>query len=142
MPLYFKFWHKDKNLNWIGVEQEFDVPYVLKDGRKTRLRGKMDGLYKKNGIWLFETKSKSRIDEGTIVDALPLDFQNKFYLSVARKLHKIQPSGVKYNIIRRTQMEQRKNETAKKFLNVSLLILQSVLTIILFVLKSVLTNRN
>ena len=115
MPLYFQFWHKDKFLKWVGVEQEFNIPYQLKDGRKTRLRGKMDGVFKKNGIWLFETKAKSRIDEGALVDVLPLDFQNKFYLSALRKQHKLQPSGVKYNVVRRSQMEQRKDETAKKF---------------------------
>jgi hypothetical protein len=116
MPLYFEYWHKDiKKMNWIGVEQEFDIPYTLKDGRKTRLRGKMDGVYKNNGVWLFETKCKSKISEGTLVDVLPLDFQNNFYLSAINKLLNVQPKGIKYNIIRRTLMEPKKNETLPNF---------------------------
>jgi hypothetical protein len=115
MPIYFEFWHKDLAITWMGLEQQFTIPYALQDGRKTVLRGKMDGLYKKGGIWLFETKSKSRIDEGTLVDVLPMDFQNNFYLSCVRRLHKIQPAGARYNIIRRTGMSQGKKENIKQF---------------------------
>lgn len=118
LPLYFEYWHKDKtNLPWVGLEQEFKIPYKLADGRKTFLRGKMDGIYKKNGIWLFETKGKSQINEVNLVDTLGLDFQNNFYLSNVRRLLNIQPSGVKYNVIRRTQMQQSKKENLKQFAN-------------------------
>lgn len=116
MPIYFDYWHKDfEEMPWLGVEQEFNNKIILKDGRKTALRGKVDGVYKKNGIWLFETKNKSRIDESTLVDVLPLDFQNKFYLYNLVLNHVGIPSGIKYNIIRRTQMEQGKKETLKQF---------------------------
>lgn len=116
MPIYFEFWHKDlKELPWIGVEHEFKVPYKLMDGRTTFLRGKMDGIFKRNGIWLFETKSKARIDESTLVDVLPLDFQNNFYIVCAGLLLQKPLSGVKYNIVRRSQMEQKKDETVKGF---------------------------
>lgn len=115
MPFYFQYWHKDLKIDWMGVEQHFAVPYKLEDGRKTILRGKMDGLYSPRKPWLFETKAKSQINENNLVDILPLDFQNNFYLYNVRSIHKIQPAGVKYNVIRRTQMTQGKKENIKQF---------------------------
>jgi hypothetical protein len=44
MPLYFQYWSKDiKGMKWKSLEGEFKVPFKLKDGRETFLRGKRDG---------------------------------------------------------------------------------------------------
>lgn len=117
LPLYFEYWHKDfKEMQWQAVEGEFAQPFPLLDGRSTILRGKRDGVFKNKGkVWLFETKNKSRIDERNLVDILPMDFQNLFYLHTLKEEIKEHPAGVLYNIIRRIGLEQRKNETSSQF---------------------------
>ena len=118
LPVYFEYWFKDiKEMTWLALEQVFKVPYKLSQFgfKDTYLYGKMDGVFKSNGIWLLETKTKGRIDEGSLVDTLPLNFQNNFYLSALRRMHKVKPSGVKYNIIRRTGFEQKKKESIVQF---------------------------
>ena len=122
LPSYFKYWYKDyTDLKWENVEGEFKVPFSVKDrqGNKyeTFLRGKIDGSFKlkSGGTWLFETKTKSRIDEGILADILPFDMQANIYLSVLRRIEKKNPSGLLYNIIRRPSLRQRKNESIKSF---------------------------
>lgn len=116
LPLYFEFWRKDvKEMKWVGVENEFNYVHRFNSGITMRFRGKMDGLYQKNGLWLFETKCKSRIEEGNLVDLLSLDFQIMYYLWVAWKTKKEVPKGAKYNIVRRIGLEQKKTETIKQY---------------------------
>ena len=117
MPIYFQFWHKDlKQLQWERLENEFRLPFKLEDGKTTYLRGKMDGVFTKSGIWLFESKTKSRISEDTLIDMLPFELQINMYLWVLKKLYKDKyPKGTIYNIIRRIQLEQKKNENIKQF---------------------------
>jgi hypothetical protein len=122
MPRYFKYWYKDfSDLQWEKVEGVFKVPYTVKDrkgnNRETFLRGKIDGSFrmKKGGPWLFETKTKSRIDEEILSDILPFEMQANIYLSALRRMDKKTPSGLLYNIIRRPGLRQRKNESIKAF---------------------------
>lgn len=116
IPFYFEYWRKDfKDFRWLALEKGFNLPYALPDGRKTLLRGKMDGVYRSPKLWLFETKTKSRINEGTLLDILPQDFQVLFYYSALHKIYKEIPAGVKYNIVRRIQLEQRKKESLREF---------------------------
>lgn len=117
LPLYFDFWRKDlKKFRWVGIEKEFKLPFILEDGRKTLLRGKMDGVYYQDKkLWLFETKAKSRISEDSITDVLSLDFQINFYAYCLRLIYGKYPAGVKYNIVRRTGMEAKKGESLSQF---------------------------
>jgi hypothetical protein len=116
MPVYFEFWHKDvKELPWKRLEMEFKIPYDIAGQCKTFLRGKMDGVYERGKEWLFETKTASRIEEGDLVDMLPFEHQNMFYLSALRKLGKKMPAGVTYNIVRRVQLQKKKNESIQQF---------------------------
>jgi hypothetical protein len=122
LPQYFKYWYKDfTELKWELVEGEFKIPVSPQDkeGNKynTFLRGKIDGSFrlKKGGPWLFETKTKSRVDEDILSDILPYDMQANIYMSALKQLGKETPSGLLYNIIRRPSLRQRKNEPLKSF---------------------------
>ena len=104
-PEYVKFWERDdtKRIKWLALEEEFDVNY---EGFK--LRGKRDGLLqytkdKKKLPWLLETKTTSRIDEGTLEEALEFNFQNLFYLTATEIETKQKLGGILYNIIRKPQ---------------------------------------
>lgn len=116
MPVYFEYWNKDIiEFPWKRLEQEFRIPYTLRDGRKTFLRGKMDGVYGKKDIWLFETKTKSYIQEKDLVDMLPFELQVNTYMWVLKKLHNQTPKGMLYNMIRRVGLEQKKKETLQQY---------------------------
>ena len=122
LPQYFKYWYKDfSELKWEKVEGEFKVPFKVTDKKgkthKTFLRGKIDGSFRmgKGGPWLFETKTKSRVDEEILADILPFEMQANIYLSVLRQIDKEQPSGLLYNIIRRPSLRQRKSESIAAF---------------------------
>jgi len=122
LPQYFKYWYKDySDLKWEKVEGVFKVPFTVTDKggtkHKTFLRGKIDGSFKlkNSGTWLFETKTKSRIDEEILSDILPFEMQANIYLSVLKRLDKKNPSGLLYNIIRRPNLRQRKNEPIAAF---------------------------
>lgn len=116
LPVYFEYWAEDfKKKNWQKIEGKFKIPYVLKDGRKTFLRGMMDGAYKTVGLWLFESKFKSVINEVDIVDTLPLDLQVRIYLRALWKTNLKIPSGVLYNVVRRFGLRQKQDESLTKF---------------------------
>lgn len=115
LPTYFDLYPEDFSVEWVSIEQEIDIPYKLPDGRRTRLVGKMDGVYRDGGIWLLETKTKSRIDEAFIADWLPMDLQTNWYMYAIRKTLKKRPRGVLYNIIRRPQLRLKQKETSTQF---------------------------
>jgi len=116
MPIYFDYWKEDfKKLMWEKLEGEFKIPYVTKDGHKTFIRGKMDGVFKRNGLWLFESKFKSRIEEEDIVDTLSIDLQVMLYLWALSKGYNLYPSGVLYNIVRRPGLKLNKAESLPNF---------------------------
>jgi len=112
LPSYFKFWAKEDfgQLQWVGLEKEFDIEFA-----GFRLRGKMDGIYRKGGLWVFETKTKGRIDEQNISELLSFDFQSDFYSLATEKLYKEPPVGIRYNIIRRPGQKLGKKETVVAF---------------------------
>lgn len=116
LPVYFSHWAEDfKKKNWQKIEGTFKIPFTLDDGRKTFLRGKMDGMYKTKGLWLFESKFKSLINEVDLLDTLSLDLQVNMYLYAIWKKYKTLPSGVLYNVIRRFGLHQRKGESLTQF---------------------------
>jgi len=116
LPIYFDYWKDDfKKLVWLSLEMDFKVPLPVKNGKIVPVRGKMDGVFKRSGVWLFETKFKGMINEGNILDTLSLDLQVNLYLWALYTLHGIQPSGVLYNVVRRPGLSQGKKETFAKF---------------------------
>lgn len=123
MPNYFRYWSKDfSDRTWLNLEHEFHLPFSVTlpvIGKiDTFLRGKLDGVYTMGGKahpWLLETKTKSRIEEGALADIMPFELQVNEYLYALRRLHKIQPAGVLYNIIRRPGLRQKQSESYVAF---------------------------
>lgn len=119
---YVRRWAEDfSDMHWHALEQVFDVPYLTQkrlgiDRPNIRRRGKIDGVPEIRGkIWLFETKTKARIDDLAIVDKLGYEFQVNFYMDVMRELYGVQPQGVIYNLIRRPQLKRKQKESIAEF---------------------------
>lgn len=87
-PIYLDYWHKHQKKEGrerLLAEEVFSVPYTLPSGRVVLLRGKWDGvdLYgkgKQQGVYLWETKTKSDIREEQIRKQLKFDLQTMMYL--------------------------------------------------------------
>jgi hypothetical protein len=124
-PRYFNYWKTDfsrQHLTWDGLEQEFKLPITvtLPSGRVVQsfVRGKKDGTFtdrQHQRHWLFETKSKSTINEETLSMVLPHELQVNIYMWAMRQLLGHDPGGVRYNIIRRPGLRQKKNESVAEF---------------------------
>ena len=133
-PVYLeKFADDDAAKDWVGIEHEWEYEHglgpvsrenvecrqSLTDPKPTRtplalfapgcrvpLRGIFDGIFRKDGrLWLFETKTKSRIDEAEIEDTMHLDLQVGIYLYAIKRVFKEYPAGVQYNVIRNPMSE-------------------------------------
>jgi len=117
VPRYFDFWKEDfKKMKWVSLEGQFDVRARPGPGLAIRVRGKQDGKFSlKKELWLFETKTKSMVNEGDLLDTLSLDLQVRLYLWAMREGAKTAPTGCLYNIIRKTAAKQGKNESIPKF---------------------------
>lgn len=95
-PIYKDYWAKHQTKEKIEPlmrEQVFKVPYELPSGRTVYLRGKFDGVDlagngKDRGIYLFETKTKSDIDEARITRQMGFDLQVLFYIIALDELRK------------------------------------------------------
>ncbi len=109
-PEYCKAYQEDFTPSrWTEVEGTFSVGW-----KSWRLRGRIDGVMRiKKGLWLLETKTKSRIDENLLSTALTFDFQNLFYLLCAEECFESNEKikGVLYNIVRVPSLRQGKKET-------------------------------
>lgn len=117
LPHYFRKWWRDDTakIKWQQLEQEFKLPYKTKGGRSTYLRGKIDGVFHNPKLWLFETKTKSMINEGALMDTLSYEHQVQFYLFALSQLYKKTPAGVLYNIIRKPGSEQKSQESLAQY---------------------------
>lgn len=123
MPMYCKHWAQDftGRVRWTRVEAEFRIPIeVRRRGQTwhTFLRGKMDGglMNARNISTLFETKTKSRMNEGNLVEILPYELQVNLYTVALAHLDQRPPGRVLYNIIRRPGLRQRKDESQEQFI--------------------------
>jgi hypothetical protein len=138
-PVYLeKYAAEDAEKEWVGIEQEWEFDYSLPplclggklqtsqryevvevlEGCKVPLSGIMDGVFRKDGrLWLFETKTKSRIDEMEIEDTLQFDIQVNLYLYAIYRIFNEWPAGVQYNVIRNPSTEpgKRNAETHDEF---------------------------
>lgn len=91
---------------WVGTELSFKTKW-----KGYTLHGRIDGVLKiKNKLWLLETKTKGRIEEGVLTDALAFDFQSLFYILCAELERKQKVQGVLYNVVRRPGLKQKKTE--------------------------------
>lgn len=114
LPHYFKFHKKDfTNMRWVELEKVFKVPSPVTG---VNLVGRIDGAYnQKKELWLFESKTKGRIEEENLTDTLAFDFQNNVYNYALRKKYARTPCGTLYNIIRRPGQRVKKDESLKSF---------------------------
>ena len=96
---------------WIATEERFQVPYKLGE-REIKLNGCFDGVFEdaKGKLWLIERKTKGQIDEGAIVEGLPVDIQVHFYLRALEIWLGKRPAGVVYDVVRRPGQRQGKTE--------------------------------
>jgi hypothetical protein len=121
VPAYYRYWWDDfKTMEWLGVEKEFSIPWKLRDGKRTRFRGKRDGefIYKPDGnLWLFETKTSSQVREQDLLDTLELNFQLRNYCVSLRHQTGDWPSGAWYNLVRRPGLRQKQTESTKEFID-------------------------
>lgn len=126
LPAYFRYWRDDfltKQIQWLSLEEEFRLPLAVPvwwqdEPFKTFVRGKMDGnflMLPKKELWLFETKTKAYVDEALISDILTVDLQVNLYAWAMHRLHGRRPRGVRYNLIRRPLLRQKKSEDLEQF---------------------------
>ncbi|NJR72708.1 MAG: PD-(D/E)XK nuclease family protein [Scytonema sp. CRU_2_7] len=110
---YFEYYKKDFHTkNFFDVEKVFSVLH-----NDLRMRGKIDGKFRisKTEKWLLEHKTKGQINEQTLLEYLPLDFQNLYYLLADELETKTKAKGVLYNVIRNTGIKQKKNQSIKSY---------------------------
>lgn len=133
--VYLDYW-RDFHNNSVSLLQEevFHVPYKLPSGRVVYLRGKWDAIILDNGLWVYDTKTKSEIDKEKIERRLKYDLQMMFYAIALREYCKIESKkysipcpleepirGIKYNVIRRPlsggegDIKQTQKETEDQF---------------------------
>ena len=129
LPEYLKRWDGDfldkytfgndtiKPKTWIDLEERYETSYIYPDGKKTFLLAIFDGIFydKKKKLWIFETKTKSRIDEEIIQDMILHDPQIMMSLWIARYVLVQIPAGVLYNVVRRPGQKLLKDETLNSF---------------------------
>lgn len=117
VPIYIDF-YKTEKVKYVGQEEVFDVPYVCKsNGRIIRLRGRWDELFEYKGkLWLQENKTKTTIQDNTILSTLPYDLQTMLYCSTLQKTKKRKVGGVLYNVIRRPLLKQGAKESDSEYL--------------------------
>lgn len=128
LPGYLEKWGEDfEEAQWVELEKTFEIKFEINmnpehdlDIVELIIRGKRDGGFrskKSNQLWLFETKTKGRVDEDSIMDKLNFDLQVMLYLWSMWKEYGVIPGGVVYNIIRKPQLRQKKSENLREFID-------------------------
>lgn len=121
-PLCVKFWaDDDAEIDWIEPEQKFKTPYEFTDidGNKRTifLRGMRDGVFREDGdLGVFETKTKSVVQQSAIRDQLKADLQTLIYVTTSMIEFGEMPKKVMYNVIRRPQLKRKQTESLNQFL--------------------------
>lgn len=119
LQLYYVHWKRDfTDVRWVGLETEFSVPYFWR-GFEFPLRGKIDGIVRQTKgnqkLWLFDSKTKSSIDEPSMIPRLGYDFQMGLYMYAMRQLYHELPQGLVYNLIKRPQLRRKVKESITEF---------------------------
>lgn len=103
-------------------EDDFDIEWRTIEGRFTKeiapgivITGTMDGGFMRGRKFcVFESKFRSRIDVENITDVLALDLQLMMY-TVAASLYGYELGKRRYNIVRKPELRQKKDESKKEF---------------------------
>jgi hypothetical protein len=127
LPAYFRYWAREDfgTTSWAEVEQTFSLPWTVttRQGKtlNTFLRGRIDAAYtlpkskRPTALRLLETKTRSVVDELTLVDTMPHERQTNTYLSALRMKTGKAPATVLLNIQRKPLLRQKQSETAAQF---------------------------
>lgn len=108
-PYYTSTWDQDQLWQWLLVEDPFKVTIPEAD---TIVRGIFDGVVRKDsGLWIFETKGMSQINEADIEGTLPFNLQNMLYVVAYWQASGELPDGILYNVIRRPGMQMKQTES-------------------------------
>lgn len=127
---YLDFWNKqDSKFRWYGKELEFrfqsdatlNIPLVGKiDGVINSTPKGKRGLAHDPLFRIFETKTKTQIDEEGISGYIPLDTQTMVYALAVRECLGVEPIGTCYDVILRPGLKllqgnsKRRPETLKQ----------------------------
>ena len=90
--------YPDEDFEVVAMEKEFECPIINPDtgaaSRSFYMRGKVDGLVKRDGeYFLLEHKTAASID-GNYLDRLPMDFQITLYAYYLEQFMNIRIAGV------------------------------------------------
>lgn len=109
LDAYMWYYTKEFKTRKYQPEQVFEVTYNPA-GLPITLRGRIDiTTTAADGIWLWEHKFKSRIDEESIMLQLGYDLQTTLYAQAKRLTANVIPAGVLYNVIRKPQIKKFSN---------------------------------
>lgn len=113
IPAYIEHYKKiDAGKKWVLVEEEFKNKW-----NGLLFRGKYDRVcHFNNEAWIFDTKTKSRIDP-EIQSKLEFDLQIMFYHLNYWLTFKKVPNGFVYDQIRRPALRKGSKETMKRFMD-------------------------
>lgn len=129
---YCKFWDNnptfskgakkwtDKNLVFKHLERKFRHPFTLSTGSVITLTGKIDGEFIdpiSRNFRIMENKTKQRVEDVEIETLLKNNTQTTMYLLANKLSFNAMPDGVVFNVIRRTSMKPRVNETAEDYVS-------------------------
>ena len=115
LPLYFQNYASEfDKANWLMVESNFNVNIP---GVPFPMVGRYDRVRRVNGKpWLYETKTKSRIEDDYLTEMLHFDIQDGVYLQAILAELKEMPCGVVYDVLRNPGLKQKVAEGDDAFL--------------------------
>lgn len=110
LPMYFLYKQDDfKDYEWLETEEIFQIPF-----QDTKILGCFDGVMrsKKTGkLQLMDHKCLSVFNASNLIELLPHDTQINLYILAAWVKYGELPDRLIYNIIRRSQVKRRKDES-------------------------------
>lgn len=112
--------YRNEDINVITTELEYNCaiinPKTRRQSRKYRLHGFLDMVEDRNkDIWIWEHKTTSRLDENYIA-RIWHDLQIMQYVIGYERDTGKRVKGIVYDIIKKVQLRQGKNETFDEFL--------------------------
>lgn len=133
LPQYFRFWKKTLfTMEWDDklTERFHKIPFKVTGHDEVMLNVKMDSAFflrkiirsRKKGtkkkvrrLWLFETKTSSKIVPESLAETLPIGLQHGIYAIGLEHLYGKLPRGTIYNFIRRPGLYRRKDEDFRDY---------------------------
>ncbi len=115
LPLYFDYYKSEfDKVNWIKIESNFRVAVP---GISFPVVGRYDRVRRVNGKpWLYETKTKGRIEDDYLTEMLHFDIQDGTYLQAMLQELKEMPCGVVYDVLRNPGLKQKVSESDSDFI--------------------------